>query len=309
MSSNEFHVVIPSLPGFGFSTPLSGTGWELARTTDAFAEIMTRLGYERFAAHGTDIGSGTTGRLAALYPERVIGTHIGADRRLLGLIGDKSPYPDGLSDDETAQIEAARTEDVPERGHLAMQDHRPDTIGAALTDSPVGQLAWIAEKFMTKAAGDNRTPDESVDRDQLLTNISLYWFTRSGESSAHSGLDLLIHPACPPDGPYSTPTRSCAARWARGRRSATGASSPRAATSSQWRRHSCSQTTSALPPRHFLTPVRAGPRRPLPGPAGAGASRTSAVRPHAPRTCLSPRHVPGDTILTGTLPRACGAED
>ncbi|MCS7480382.1 epoxide hydrolase family protein [Umezawaea endophytica] len=197
--TDEFHVVIPSLPGFGFSTPLSGTGWELARTADACAEIMTRLGYARFAAHGTDIGSGTTGRLAAIYPERVIGTHIGSDPRLLGLLGDKFPYPEGLSDDETAQIEAVRTEDAADHGYLRMQDHRPDTIGAALTDSPVGQLAWIAEKFRTGTAGAYRTPDESVDRDQLLTTVSLYWFTRSGASSAqfyyeseHSGLSLVM---------------------------------------------------------------------------------------------------------------------
>lgn len=202
--TDEFHVVVPSLPGFGFSTPLSGTGWELARTTEAYAEIMTRLGYERFAAHGTDIGAGTTGRLAALHPERVIGTHIGSDPRWLGLLGDKFPYPDGLSEDETAQIEAVRAEAAAERGYLAMQDHRPDTIGAALTDSPVGQLAWIAEKFKTRADGAYRTPDETVDRDQLLTNISLYWFTRSGASSAqfyyesaHSGIDLVMASGVP----------------------------------------------------------------------------------------------------------------
>ncbi|WP_370585084.1 epoxide hydrolase family protein [Nocardia sp. XZ_19_231] len=202
--TDQFHVVVPALPGFGFSTPLSGTGWELARTTDAYAEIMTRLGYERFAAHGTDIGSGTTGRLAALYPERVIGTHIGADPRWLGLVGDKFPYPEDLSEDEIAQIEAVRAEDAAERGYLEMQNHRPDTIGAALTDSPVGQLAWIAEKFKTGTGGAFRTPDESVDRDQLLTNISLYWFTRSGASSAqfyyegeHSGLDWVMASGVP----------------------------------------------------------------------------------------------------------------
>ncbi|MFE1591534.1 epoxide hydrolase family protein [Nocardia sp. NPDC058705] len=202
--TDEFHLVIPSLPGFGFSTPLSGTGWELARTTRAYAEIMTRLGYERFAAHGTDVGAGTTGCLAANYPQRVIGTHTGADRRLLGLLGDKFPFPEGLSEDETAQIMAMRTEAAAERGYLAMQDHRPDTIGPALTDSPVGQLAWIAEKFKTRADGDDRTPDESVDRDQLLTNISLYWFTRSGASSAqfyyeseHSGLALMTPSSVP----------------------------------------------------------------------------------------------------------------
>jgi pimeloyl-ACP methyl ester carboxylesterase len=197
--TDEFHLVIPSLPGFGFSTPLSGTGWEVARTTKAYAEIMTRLGYERFAAHGTDIGSGITGRLAAVYPKRVVGTHVGADGRLLGFVGDKFPYPEGLSDDEIAQVEAARAEIAADRGYLEMQNHRPDTIGAALADSPVGQLAWIAEKFRTRTSDGYRTPDESVDRDQLLTNVSLYWFTRAGASSAqfyyegeHAGLSWAM---------------------------------------------------------------------------------------------------------------------
>ncbi|HWO60842.1 MAG TPA: epoxide hydrolase, partial [Umezawaea sp.] len=101
-------------------------------------------------------------------------------------------------------IEAVRTEDAADHGYLLLQDHRPDTIGAALTDSPVGQLAWIAEKFRTRAGDGYRTPDESVDRDQLLTNISLYWFTRGGASSAqfyyeseHSGLDLLMASGVP----------------------------------------------------------------------------------------------------------------
>ena len=197
--TDDFHVVIPSLPGFGFSTPLSGTGWELARTTEAYAEIMTRLGYGRFGTHGTDIGSGIAGRLAALHPERVIGTHTGVERRLLGMVGDTFPYPEGLTDDERAQIAAVHAESAAERGYYEMQNHRPDTIGAALTDSPVGQLAWIAEKFKTWTSGAFRTPDGAVDRDQLLTNISLYWFTRSGASSAqfyyeseHSGLEWAM---------------------------------------------------------------------------------------------------------------------
>ena len=182
--TDDFHVVIPSPPGFGFSTPLSGTGWELARTTEAYAEIMTRLGYERFGAHGTDLGSGITGRLAALYPERVIGTHVGSEGRLLAFVGDKLPLPEGLSDDEMAQIEEVRAGLAAERGYLELQNHRPDTIGAALTDSPAGQLAWIAEKFKTWTSDAYRMPDDAVDRDQLLTNVSLYWFTRAGASSA-----------------------------------------------------------------------------------------------------------------------------
>lgn len=202
--ADDFHVVIPSLPGFGLSTPLSGTGWELSRTADAYAEIMTRLGYERFAVHGTDVGAGTSGRLAAVYPERVIGMHLGADRLVLGLLGDKFPYPDGLSAAEIAEVEAMRTEAAAEKGYLAMQDHRPDTIGPALTDSPIAQLAWIVEKFKTATDDGYRSPDETVDRDQLLTSVSLYWFTRSGASSAqfyyeaeHSGLPIAMAAGVP----------------------------------------------------------------------------------------------------------------
>jgi pimeloyl-ACP methyl ester carboxylesterase len=175
-------VVIPSPPGFGFSTPLSTSGWELARTTDAYAEVMTRLGYERFAVHGTDIGSGIAGRLAALYPERIIGMHLGMDRAVLGLVGVKFPLPDGLSDVEISQLKALQIESAAERGYLEMHNHRPDTIGPALTDSPVGLLAWIGEKYKSRTSGGHRAP--TVGRDELLTNIALYWFTRSGASSA-----------------------------------------------------------------------------------------------------------------------------
>ncbi|WP_109209771.1 MULTISPECIES: epoxide hydrolase family protein [Microbacterium] len=180
--TDEFHVVIPSPPGFAFSTPLSAPGWELARTTEAYADIMTRLGYERFAAHATDLGSGIMWRLAALHPDRVIGAHFGTEQRLLGLIGVLFPVPEGLTPGEQAQLDAMRADAASERGYLEMQNHKPDTIGPALTDSPVGQLAWIVEKFHTRHGLG--TPDESVDRDQLLTNVSLYWYTRSGESSA-----------------------------------------------------------------------------------------------------------------------------
>ncbi|KDN22270.1 epoxide hydrolase family protein [Amycolatopsis rifamycinica] len=175
---DAFHVVVPSLPGFGFSTPLSGPGWELARTTDAFAELMTRLGYDRFAAQGGDIGAGVTGRLAARYPDRVIGTHVNSDRGTIALAGEQLPLPENLSEAEQSELDAARAAWRAARGYLDLQSHKPETIAAALTDSPVGQLAWIAEKFeaWTGAAG--------VGRDRLLTNVSLYWFTRSGASAA-----------------------------------------------------------------------------------------------------------------------------
>lgn len=180
--TDEFHVVIPSLPGLGFSNPLSGTGWDLARTAEAYAEIMTRFGYDRFATHGTDVGTGITGRLAGIHPDRVIGTHFSSDRVWLGLVGNMFPVPEGLSEEELAQLEAAHVASAAERGYIGMHNHRPDTIGPALTDSPVGQLAWIVEKFKRRTDEGFLAPE--VDRDQLLTNVSLYWFTRSGASIA-----------------------------------------------------------------------------------------------------------------------------
>jgi len=204
--ADAFHVVVPSLPGFGFSTPLSDAGWELRRTTDAFAELMTRLGYERFGAQGGDIGAGITGRLGATLPGRVIGTHVNSDRGALGLAGEHFPIPDHLTEPERATVDAARAAWQDERGYLELQSHRPETIAVALTDSPVGQLAWIAEKFQTWTNPAAGTPDEAVDRDQLLTNISIYWFTRSGASaarflyeSAHANLDWVA-PSTVPSG-------------------------------------------------------------------------------------------------------------
>ena len=201
---DAFHVVVPSLPGFGFSTPLSDAGWELGRTTEAFAELMTRLGYERFGAQGGDIGAGITGRLGASRPERVIGTHVNSDRGSLGLAGEMFPIPDDLTDDDRAVVDAARSAWTAERGYLDLQSHRPLTIGAALTDSPVGQLAWITEKFQTWTNPAAATPDEAVDRDQLLTNISLYWFGRTGATAArflyeaaHASLDWLAPSSVP----------------------------------------------------------------------------------------------------------------
>ncbi len=201
---DAFHVVVPSLPGFGFSTPLSDAGWELRRTTDAWAELMSRLGYERFGAQGGDIGAGVTGRLAATRPERVIGAHLNSDQGSLGLAGEQFPIPEHLTSDERAVIDAARTRWAADRGYLDLQSHRPATIGAALTDSAVGQLAWIVEKFQSWTNPAAATPDEAVDRDQLLTLVSLYWFTRSGASAArflyeasHADLDWVSASSVP----------------------------------------------------------------------------------------------------------------
>jgi pimeloyl-ACP methyl ester carboxylesterase len=201
--ADAFHVVVPSLPGFGLSTPLSSAGWELGRSTDAMAELMGRLGYDRYGAQGADIGAGVAGRLAALHPDHVVGVHLASDRGSLGMAGEMFPVPDDLTEDERAVIDQARAAWTAERGYLELQSHRPETIAVAVTDSPVGQLAWIAEKYQTWT-NPTRSPEDSVDRDQLLTIVSLYWFTRSGASAArflyeaaHGHLDWVAGSSVP----------------------------------------------------------------------------------------------------------------
>jgi pimeloyl-ACP methyl ester carboxylesterase len=203
-AADAFHVVIPSIPGFGFSTPVSAAGWEMGRTTSAFAELMGRLGYTKYGAHGGDVGAGITGRLAALHPDSVIGTLVNSDRGALALAGEQFPIHDHLTDTEFAEVNELRESWKSERGYLDLQSHRPETIAAALTDSPVGQLAWIAEKFATWTNPSASLPEQAVDRDLLLTNITLYWLTRTGATAArflheaaHANLNWLAPSTVP----------------------------------------------------------------------------------------------------------------
>jgi pimeloyl-ACP methyl ester carboxylesterase len=178
-----FHVVVPSLPGYAFSTPLSGPGWSMGRTARAWAELMDRLGYERYGVHGGDVGAGVSGLVAAHAPERVTGVHVVTDPFTAAAVASFVPgMTDRLDTDDPVgkvileRVAAFRTDGS---GYLAIQNSRPQTIGYGLVDSPLLQLAWIAEKV-------HEWTDLPVDRDQLLTTVSLYWFTRSGASAAHT---------------------------------------------------------------------------------------------------------------------------
>lgn len=181
--ADAFDVVVPSLPGFGFSTPITGAGWgNLFRVAGAFAEIMQRLGYDRYGAQGGDIGGGVTGMLGMLAPDRVVGTHVNGP----------GPFPfapplslDGLSAPDRVRAERYNKFQADGLGYLHLQATRPQTIAYSLTDSPVGQLAWMVEKYQEWTDPAAELPEDAVDRDLLLTNVSLYWFTRSGASSAH----------------------------------------------------------------------------------------------------------------------------
>ncbi|MEA5366857.1 epoxide hydrolase [Amycolatopsis sp., V23-08] len=177
--ADAFHVVIPSLPGFTFSSPLSARGWNLERTALAFGELMTRLGYERFGVEGGDLGAGVTGRVADLLPDRVIGAHTHGDRLQLGMVGEDLPVPDGLNDGELEELEAAQQRWSRTKGYRVLHSTEPNALSAGLADSPVLQLAWIAEKFSEWAH-----PATPISRENVLITASLYWFTRTGPAAA-----------------------------------------------------------------------------------------------------------------------------
>ena len=178
-----FDVVAPSLPGYAFSTPLSAAGWTMGRTARAWIELMRRLGYQRYGVHGGDVGAGVSGLVAALDGEHVTGLHVVTDPLTAANVATFIPgMAEHLDPNDPAdklivdRMDAFRREGS---GYLAIQNSRPQTIGYGLTDSPLLQLAWIAEKI-------HEWTDLPVDRDQLLTTVSLYWFTGSGASAAHT---------------------------------------------------------------------------------------------------------------------------
>jgi epoxide hydrolase len=184
--ADAFHVVIPALPGFGFSGPVTDAGWTLNRIARAWAELMRRLGYERFAAQGGDIGAGVSPELGRVAPDRVIGVHVNGATALPPL-----PMPDeeraSLTDverDRVARVEAFMQEEF---GYIAIQSTRPQTVGYGLVDSPVALLAWMTDKFREWTHPRHVLPDEIVDRDRLLTNVMLYWLTGTAGSAAYVG--------------------------------------------------------------------------------------------------------------------------
>jgi len=185
--ADAFSVVAPSLPGFAFSTPLSGKGWEVARTSRAWIELMRRLGYTRYGAQGGDIGAGVAGMVGGLDRNRVVGVHINSD--LLGaasMAGEYMPVDlDALTAEEQAHLTELKQPLAEGKGYLQLQSTRPYTVAYGLTDSPAGQLAWIVEKFKEWTSPAVELPEQAVDLDQLLTNVSLYWFTGAAPTAAN----------------------------------------------------------------------------------------------------------------------------
>lgn len=183
-----FHVVVPSLPGFGHSDRPATTGWGTEKIAATWVELMKRLGYDTFVAHGGDWGGPVTTILGGRFPEHVLGIH-----------STFAAAPPGSS---TEGLTTAEREWVAETRHFwrhrsayaKQQATRPQTIGYSLVDSPVGLLAWILDKFAEWSDTDD-SPFETISRDRVLDNVTLYWLTRTGASAAriyyesHNSLD------------------------------------------------------------------------------------------------------------------------
>ena len=168
-----FHLVIPSIPGFGPSGPTRERGWGVERVARAFAELMSRLGYERYGAQGGDWGSGVSQMIASVAPDAVIGVHVNY------LPHRPVDDTDGFTAEEVRRNEHIRTFVADFPAYMRMQATRPQTIAYGLADSPVAQLAWIADK-----AKDWTDPKTALSDDTLLTLVSMHWFFGTGGSAA-----------------------------------------------------------------------------------------------------------------------------
>ncbi|MBN6039655.1 epoxide hydrolase family protein [Amycolatopsis sp. 195334CR] len=176
--ADAFHLVIPSLPGFGFSTPLAGPGMNAAKMASLFPPLMAALGYERYGVQGYDTGSWVGPEIGKQDPEHVIGVHLNA----------MIAFPIGAEGelDDLPEADQRRWQAMQEfnDGYLQCNSKRPQTVAYGLHDSPAGQLAWIVEKFKELTMPEEALPEECVDRDRMLATISLYWFTGTAGSAA-----------------------------------------------------------------------------------------------------------------------------
>lgn len=217
-AADAFHVVCPSLPGYGFSDRPTRTGWKVPRVAAAWSELMARLGYDRYGAQGGDWGSSVTTSIGQHDADHVVGIHLNMVIAIPDLsMGEPTEQEQGA----LASFQHYQSE---ESGYSTQQSTRPQTLGYGLADSPAAQAAWIVEKFYAWTDCDGH-PENVLTRDELLDNVMLYWLTDSGASSARlywesfNDFDTKLAPVTVPVGvsvfpkEISRPSR----RWAEAR--------------------------------------------------------------------------------------------
>jgi len=202
--ADAFHLVIPSMPGFGFSGATCETGWNVFRIASAWAELMRRLGYDSYIPQGGDLGAWVSLTLAGVDFGHVRGAHV--NFLVTPPSGDPAEIA-GLSETDLGRLGQMVKFINEGSGYMKIQSTRPQTLSYALTDSPVGQLAWIVEKFW-EWSDSAKAPEDAVDRDQMLTNVMMYWLTSTGGSSANFYFeiaDILPTAPTPPSPPPPLP--------------------------------------------------------------------------------------------------------
>ena len=186
-AEDAFHLVLPSLPGYGFSDEPTEIGWDLGRTARAWAKLMNRLGYTRYVAQGGDVGAGITDAMGRLAPEGLLGIHTNL---LVPALNDPGALP-AETDAERAAFAAIKTFQTSGNGYFVEMATRPQTIGYALLDSPVALAAWMLDHdtdsyYKISGAFLEGQPSGNLTRDHVLDNITAYWLTGTGASAARS---------------------------------------------------------------------------------------------------------------------------
>ncbi|AGZ42882.1 epoxide hydrolase family protein [Actinoplanes friuliensis] len=186
-AADAFHLVLPSIPGFGFSGKPGDLGWDTARTARAWAELMRRLGYPRYVAQGGDLGAAVTDNLGRLAPAGLLGIHLNL---LVSALGSTAGLPTNTTEEKAAAA-ALQTFSASGKGYIVEQATRPQTVGYAVRDSPVALAAWMLDHdtdsyLKISHAFRGGRPSGNLTREHVLDNVSLYWLTGTGESAARA---------------------------------------------------------------------------------------------------------------------------
>jgi pimeloyl-ACP methyl ester carboxylesterase len=195
-AADAFHLVLPSIPGYGFSSKPIELGWNTTRTAHAWAELMRRLGYSHYVAQGGDVGAAVTDNLGRLAPAGLRGIHLNL---LVPALGSTANLPKN-TDEEKAALAALQVFATSGKGYLVEQSTRPQTIGYALLDSPVALAAWMLDHDTDSYLKISRAflgapPSGNLTREHVLDNISVYWLTGTGESAARAYWERTQNPA------------------------------------------------------------------------------------------------------------------
>ena len=191
-AADAFHVVCPSLPGYGFSGKPSAPGWSTTRTADAWDQLITRLGYDRYGAQGGDWGAQVTTGIGMRHPDRVVGIHLN-----MPIAVPDPDTMDHLTEREQAALASMKHYSDWDSGYFKEQSTRPQTVGYGLVDSPAGLCAWIVEKFWSWTDSDG-DPANVLSRDEMLGNVMLYWLPATGASSARMYWESATKPLLGP---------------------------------------------------------------------------------------------------------------